>query len=73
MWHFGGRNGLMAFTLISMGKFALSYKQTEVQGRSQNELNLHVKIPLYFVLCIMLIYNTLIPFSEMAKCKMQSF
>ena len=28
--HFGGGNGLMAFILISMGKFALHYEQIEV-------------------------------------------
>ena len=44
----GDEKGLMAFTLISMEKFALSYKQIEVRARSRNELNSCVKIPLYY-------------------------
>ena len=37
----------MAFTLISMEKFALSYEQIEVRARSRNELISYVKVPLY--------------------------
>ena len=36
------------FTLISMGKFALSYEQIEVPALSRNELNSYVKVPLYY-------------------------
>ena len=35
----------MAFTLISMEKFALLYEQIEVRARSWNELNSYVKVP----------------------------
>ena len=46
--HFVGWNGLMTFTLISIGKFALSYKQIEVQASSWKKLNSYVKVPQYF-------------------------
>ena len=36
---------IMAFTLISMEKFALLYEQIEVRARSWNELNSYVKVP----------------------------
>ena len=35
----------MAFTLISMEKFSLSYEQIELRARSRNELNSYVKVP----------------------------
>ena len=38
----------MAFTLISMEKFALHCEQIEIQARSRNELNSYVKVPLYY-------------------------
>ena len=38
----------MAFTLISMEKFALHYEQIEVRARLRNELNSYVKVPLYY-------------------------
>ena len=48
-WHFGGWNGLMAFTLISMGKICLTYEQFELRARSRNELNSYLKVPLYIL------------------------
>ena len=44
----GGHFGLMAFLLILMGKFALSYEQIEVRARLRNELNAYIRVPLHY-------------------------